>query len=128
MIRTFDGARCAQTRGLQLGSIAGRLTGVNMTKMLPVPNIDNKKFKHTQAWEAKGEHTKLYTFSPTDYQNLGSIWSGSADWADGAPLQVVHGHPDGADAPEGTPHHAGFAPDHDPGEIFEIAKRLMKNM
>ena len=105
-----------------------RLTGVNMTKMLPVPNIDNKKFKHTRAWEAKGEHTKLYTFSPTDYQNLGGIWSGSADWADGAPLQVVHGHPDGADAPEGTPHHAGFAPDHDPGEIFEIAKRLMKNM
>jgi hypothetical protein len=27
-----------------------------------------------------------------------------------------------------APHQAGFAPDHDPGEIFEIAKRLMKNM
>src|ERR687893_1997766 len=65
-----------------------KLTGVNMTKMLPVPNIDNKKFKHTQVWEAKGEHTKLYTFSPTDYQNLGAIWSGNADWSDGAPLVV----------------------------------------
>src|ERR687898_3061262 len=48
-----------------------KLTGVNMTKMLPVPNIDNKKFKHTRAFESKSEHTKLYTFSPSDYQNLG---------------------------------------------------------
>jgi Mn-containing catalase len=99
-----------------------------MTKMLPVPNIDNKKFKHTRRWEEKGEHTKLYTFSPTDYQNLGAIWSGNADWSDGAPLVVIQGHPVGADAPEGTPHQAGFAPDHDPSEMFEIAKRLMKNM
>ena len=99
-----------------------------MTKMLPVPNIDNKKFKHTRRWEEKGEHTKLYTFSPTDYQNLGAIWSGNADWSDGAPLVVIQGHPVGADAPEGTPHKAGFAPDHDPSEMFEIAKRLMKNM
>ena len=45
-----------------------RLTGVNRTKMLPVPNIDSKKFKHTRRWEEKGEHTKLYTFSPTDYR------------------------------------------------------------
>ena len=105
-----------------------KLTGVKMTKMLPVPNIDNAKFKHTRAWEAKGEHTKLYTFSPSDYQNLGGIWPGKAEWADGAPLEVVHGHPEGADAPEGTPHQAGFAPDHEPSEIFEIAKRLMKKM
>jgi Mn-containing catalase len=105
-----------------------KLTGVKMTKMLPVPNIDNAKFEHTQPWEAKGEHTKLYTFSPSDYQHLGGIWSGKADWADGAPLEVVQGHPTGFAAPEGTPNQAGFAPDHDPGEIFEIAKRLMKKM
>ena len=30
-----------------------KLTGVNMTKMLPVPNIDNKKFKHTRPFEEK---------------------------------------------------------------------------
>jgi Mn-containing catalase len=105
-----------------------KVTGVKMTKMLPVPNIDNAKFNHTQAWESKGEHTKLYTFSPSDYRGLGGIWSGKAEWADGAPLEVVPGHPEGAEAPDGTPHHAGFAPNYDPGEIFEIAKRLMKNM
>ena len=104
-----------------------KLTGVNMTKMLPVPNIDNKKFKHTRPFEEKGEHTKLYTFSPTDYQNLGGIWSGN-HYSDGAPLQVVQGHPEGFDAPEGPPNHAGFSPDYEPGEVFDIAKRLMRNM
>jgi hypothetical protein len=48
--------------------------------------------------------------------------------ADGAPLQVIQGLPEGADPPEGTPNQAGFSPDHDPAEIFDIAKRLMKNM
>ena len=106
-----------------------KLTGVNMTKMLPVPNIDNDKFPHTRPWQSKGEHAKLYTFSPTDYNNLGGIWSGTADWADGAPLEVIQGIPPGtADAPEGTPNQAGFSPDHDPEEMFDIAKRLMKNM
>ena len=101
-----------------------------MTKMLPIPNIDNKKFRHTRVWEQKGEHTRLYTFSPTDYQNLGGIWNGTADWADGKELEVVQGMPEAtlADAPEGTPNQAGFAPNYDPGEMFEIAKRLMKNM
>ncbi len=107
-----------------------KLTGVKMTQMLPVPNIDNAKFEHTRPWEAKGEHTKLYTFSPTDYRQLGAIWSGTADWADGIPLEVVPGHPedDLADAPNGTPNNAGFAPDYAPEEIFDIAKRLVKEL
>ena len=69
-----------------------------MTKMLPVPNIDSKKFKYTQVWDSKGEHTKLCTFSPSGYQNLGGIWNITADWADGKKLEVVQGRPPGADA------------------------------
>jgi Mn-containing catalase len=103
-------------------------TGVNMTKMLPMPNIDNAKFPHTQLWESRGEHAKLYTFSPSDYTNLGGVWSGTADWADGAELQVVQGHPEGGAPPEGTPNQSGFSPDYAPEEIFEIAARLMKSM
>jgi Mn-containing catalase len=105
-----------------------KLTGVNMTKMLPLPNIDNEKFEHTRPWQAKGEHAKLYTFSPSDYMNLAGVWSGTADWADGAPLEVVQGHPAGGPAPEGTPNQAGFSPDYEPEEILEIAARLVKNM
>ncbi len=105
-----------------------KLTGVNMTKMLPLPNIDNTKFEHTRPWQERGEHTRLYTFSPSDYTSLGGIWSGTAEWDDGAALEVVPGHPEGGDAPEGTPNQTGFAPQYEPEEIFDIAKRLMRNM
>jgi Mn-containing catalase len=105
-----------------------KLTGVSMNNMLPVPNIDNAKFEHTRPWQDRGEHAKLYTFSPSDYTNLGGIWSGKADWADGAPLQVVPGHPDGGAMPEGTPNAAGFAPEYAPEEIYDIAAKLMKKM
>jgi Mn-containing catalase len=105
-----------------------KVTGVQMAKMLPLPNIDNKKFEHTRRWEERGEHAKLYTFSPKDYANTAGIWSGTADWADGAPLEVVPGHPEGGETVAGMHNAAGFAPEHDPAEIFDIAKRLMKNM
>lgn len=105
-----------------------KLTGVNMTKMLPLPNIDNAKFEHTRPWQERGEHAKLYTFSPEDYTHLSGIWSGKAEWDDGAPLEVVQGHPEGGPAPEGTPNQTGFAPQYEPEEIFDIAKRLMRNM
>jgi hypothetical protein len=42
-------------------------------------------------------------------------------------VQVAPGHPDGGKA-QGTPSQAGFSPQYDPGEVFEIAKRLMRNM
>jgi Mn-containing catalase len=105
-----------------------RVTGVQMSKMLPLPKIDNAKFEHTRRWEERGEHTKLYSFSPKDYTNTGGIWSGKADWADGAGLEVVAGHPEGGEAPEGTANMAGFAPEYAFDEIAEIAKRLMKNV
>jgi Mn-containing catalase len=105
-----------------------KLTGVDMTKMLPLPNIDNEKFKHTVPWQTKGEHAKLYTFSPSDYNQLGGIWNGTADWADGAPLEVVQGHPEGGMAPEGTHNPSGFAPQYEPEEIFEIAAKLAKKI
>jgi Mn-containing catalase len=96
--------------------------------MLPLPKIDNAKFEHTRRWEERGEHTKLYSFSPEDYTNTGAVWSGKAEWADGADLQVVTGHPEGGEAPEGTANSSGFAPEYKVEEITEIAKRLMKNM
>ena len=110
------------------GLAVQKLTGVDMTKMLPLPNIDNEKFEHTVPWQTNGEHAKLYTFSPSDYMQLGAIWNGKADWADGAPLEVVQGHPEGAIAPEGSHNASGFAPQYEPEEIYEIAKKLVKKM
>jgi manganese catalase len=71
---------------------------------------------------------QLFTFGPKDYANSTGIWSGAADWADGAELKVVPGHLEGGDALPGTHNAAGFAPEHDPAELFAIAKRLMKNI
>ena len=130
-----------------------KLTGVDMTKMLLLPNIDNEEFEHTRPWQSKGEHAKLYTFSPQDYGQtgrkgansprtsvrpsstprskplgLGGIWSGNATWADDAPLEVVRGHPAGGKAPEGTPNPAGFAPQYASEEVFEIAAKLAKKV
>ncbi|HYP15055.1 MAG TPA: manganese catalase family protein [Bryobacteraceae bacterium] len=102
------------------------LTGVQMTKMLPLPNIDDMKIPEARRWMQKGEHTRLYRFSETDFQNLAGIWQGNADWADGGRLEVVDGIPKGGPTPEGKASPTQFSPDYAPEEIYEIAARLMK--
>lgn len=103
------------------------LTGVQMTKFLPLPNLDDNKIPEARKWMEKGEHTRLYTFGP-DFLNLDGIWKGVAHWADGGTLEVVDGTPKGAPMPDaaGTPYQ--FAPQYDPTEIFAIAQKLMKKM
>jgi Mn-containing catalase len=44
-----------------------KLTGVDVGKLLPIPDISNKKFPEARAHEDRGLHTKLYQFSPQDY-------------------------------------------------------------
>lgn len=105
------------------------ITGVNMTKMLPLPNIDDMKIPEARKWMEKGEHTRLYSFGdPKDFPNLPGVWQGNAHWADGKPLEVVAGIPDGGPIPEGKPSPNGFAPDYDPEYLYDVAKRLMKNL
>jgi Mn-containing catalase len=101
------------------------LTGVAMTKFLPLPNIDDSKIPEARKWMDKSEHTRLYTWGP-DFMNMEGIWSGVAHWADGAKLEVVDGIPPGAPMPDavGTPYQ--FAPEFDPSEVYKIAQQLMK--
>ena len=49
-------------------------TGVDMTKLLPIPSLSNKAFNETRKYEDKGVHTKLYTYSDKDFNNIGQIW------------------------------------------------------
>ncbi len=51
-------------------------TGVDVTKLFPIPRLDNKVFDTTRKWEAAGEHRRLYTFSDKDYQQIAQIWKG----------------------------------------------------
>ncbi len=104
-----------------------KITGVEITKMLPTPNIDDAKIPEARKWQEMGSHRKIYTFSPEDYGDVAGVWSGPADWADGEELEVIKGAPDYAE--EGAVISGAsslFSPDYAPEEIYEIAAQLMK--
>lgn len=75
------------------------LTGVQVTKLVPVPDLSNKAFPETRKYERNGEHRKLYTFSLDDYKKAGIIFNGPHP-EDGKPLEVVFGSPEGFPAPD----------------------------
>ncbi|MGI4852844.1 MAG: manganese catalase family protein [Janthinobacterium lividum] len=103
-----------------------KITGVEMTKMLPTPNIDDSKIPEARKWQAMGSHRKLYTFSDTDYDDMSGIWSGNADWADNEPLEVIKGVPEyAAEGPVIGECPTLFSPDYATEEIYEIAAQLM---
>ena len=105
-----------------------KVTGVEVTKMLPTPNIDDAKIPEARKWQAIGSHRKLYTFSDQgEYADVAGVWSGPADWADGEPLEVIPGTPEyAAEGPVIGENPTLFSPDYAPEEIYEIAAQLMK--
>ncbi len=104
-----------------------KITGVEVTKMLPTPNIDDAKIPEARKWQAIGSHRHIYTFSETDYADAAGVWSGPADWADGEPLEVIAGAPDyAAEGPVIGECPTLFSPDYAPEEIYEIAAQLMQ--
>jgi Mn-containing catalase len=102
------------------------LTGANITKMVPIPSLENKHFDATRKWEAQGIHRKLYTFSPTDYQGIAQIWKGTHP-EDGSPLEAVFGLPEHmGPVPDFEEKEEEFAPGVMPDDFLEIAKRLSR--
>jgi Mn-containing catalase len=75
------------------------LTGADVGKLLPIPDISNRKFPEARVHEERGLHRKLFRFSQDDYTEMGSIWKG-AHPEDGTALEVVDGIPEGAPPPE----------------------------
>jgi Mn-containing catalase len=105
------------------------LTGVDMTKMLPVPNIPAERFPEARRYLQEGAHRRLYTFSPDDYAEIGAIWGNGEQALPSDPpgrLEVVEGHPDGGKIPDLAGISAAFTPDYQPEEIFEIASKLYR--
>ena len=105
-----------------------KITGVEVTKMLPTPNIDDAKIPEARKWQAIGSHRKLYTWSTEgEYADVAGVWSGNADWADNEPLEVIPGAPDyAAEGPVVGECSTLFSPDYAPEEIYEIAAQLMQ--
>jgi Mn-containing catalase len=103
------------------------LTGVNVGKLLPIPDISNKKFPEAKKHEAKGLHQVMYRMSPDDYREISQIWRGPHP-EDGSELKVVDGPPAGGPVPEHPEEPqltSPLGPDGvDPGMLRDIADRL----
>lgn len=106
-----------------------KLSGVPVGKLLPIPDISNKRFPEAAKHEAQGLHRILYRFSPNDYKRVGEIWQGEHP-EDGKALEVVDGPPEGAAPPdlEAEPQLTApvgpDAPDLDPELINHYAKKI----
>jgi Mn-containing catalase len=109
----------AYARALEL------LTGADLTKLFPSPRIPTAKIPECQPHIERGEHLKLYRFSPSDYNEIVAVFRGPHPET-GEELEVVDGPPEGALAHDLPPEESAFAPDYAPEEIAEIAQRLRK--
>jgi Mn-containing catalase len=106
-----------------------KLTGVELEKMLPTPNIDLSRIPECQKYLDEGSHRRLYRFSPDDYKEAAGVWSNDEVALPGDPpghLEVVDGLPEGGKIPELDGNYGAFAPNYAPEEIFEIASKLYK--
>ena len=105
------------------------ITGVEIEKMLPTPNINLDKIPECQKYLAESSHRRLYTFSPKDYKEIAGIWGNGEQALPGDPpgeLEVRDGTPDGGKIHQLTGVPSAFTPDYAPEEMFEIATKLYK--
>jgi Mn-containing catalase len=105
-----------------------KLTGVEVGKLLPIPEISNKRFPEAHKHEKKGLHQILFRFSPDDYREMSQIWNGVHP-EDGSPLRVEDGPPEGFDPPELPPEPqltAPLGPDIDSEMFKDVAKKLFR--
>jgi Mn-containing catalase len=102
------------------------LTGADMTKLFPSPRIPTDKIPECKPHIKRGEHLKLYRWSPNDFQELSAVFNGPHPET-GEELEVAEElHPEGALAYDLPAQPAVFAPGPEAGEIEEIAQRLRK--
>jgi len=106
-----------------------KLTGVDIEKMLPTPNINLSRIPECQKYLEEGAHRRLYTFSPNDYKEISGVWGNGEQALAGDPpgqLEVVDGMPEGGKIHQLTGVPSAFTPDYAPEEMFEIATKLYK--
>ena len=103
-------------------------TGVDVTKMLPIPNLDNRAFDHARKYEDLGYGNVLFTWNNVgDYKDIDKIWKGQNPTS-GDRLFVKEGSPKGYKIPELESLPEEFAPGIGPEEFQAIAKRLMSKI
>jgi Mn-containing catalase len=102
-----------------------RLTGADLMKLFPAPRIPTEKIPECRPHIERGDHLRLYRFSPTDYLELGAVFNGPHPET-GEELVVVEEPPEGAPPNDLPSQPAVFAPDYAPEEISQIAEKLRK--
>jgi Mn-containing catalase len=102
-----------------------KLTGADVGKLLPIPDISNKKFPEARRLEEQGLHRIMYRWSPDDYKEISKVWNGPHP-EDGSELRVEESIPKGAPPPNLPEEPQLTAPGLDPAMIQEFAKRLSR--
>jgi Mn-containing catalase len=85
------------------------LTGAALTKMFPIPRIETAKIPECQPHIQRGDHKRLYRFSPDDYRELTAVFNG-VHAETGDELEVVDGPPEGAAPNDLPPQPKAFVP------------------
>ena len=104
-----------------------KLTGVDVGKLLPIPDISNKQFPEARKHEEKGCTRSCTASAPTTTSSISQIWNGPHP-EDGSELRVVDGPPEGGPVPmhpEEPQLTSPIGPDGiDRGMLTEVAARL----
>ncbi|MCW2952662.1 MAG: manganese catalase family protein [Conexibacter sp.] len=100
------------------------LTGANLMRLFPSPRIPTDRIPECQPHIRRGEHRKLYRFSPSDYLELAAVFNGPHPETGEDLVIAEETNPEGAPAHDLPPQPAVFAPGPDPEEVREIAAKL----
>src|SRR5215217_4359007 len=84
-----------------------------LTKMFPTPRIETAKIPECQPHIQRGDHKRLYRFSPDVYKELTAVFNGThPEPGDG--LEVAEGPPEDAAPNDLPPQPKAFVPDPHP--------------
>ena len=97
------------------------LTGADLSKLFPIPDISNKKFPEARKLEEEqGLHRIMYRWSKEDYSELAKVWTGTHP-EDGSELIVEDTIPEGFPVPDLDEEPQLTAPGIDPEFMREAA-------
>jgi Mn-containing catalase len=74
--------------------------GVQWNKALPIPRINTSGMKEVRELERLNLHNQMWTFTNGgELSGLADIFKGQSPFDDGGNLEVIEGHPEGANIP-----------------------------
>jgi Mn-containing catalase len=103
-----------------------KLTGADLMKLFPSPRIPTDKIPECQPHIKRGEHLRLYRFSPKDFQEIKAVFNGPHPETGEELIIAEEVHPEGAPAYDLPPQPAVFAPGPDPEMLAEVSAKLRK--